>query len=63
MVECSADLFGQVGSYHYVSGVDASSSASLAAYINSLSYALEETPGWFSAKGKSEWKIRSGCFW
>jgi hypothetical protein len=45
-----------------VSGVDASSSASLAAYINSLTYSLEETPGWFSSKGKSEWKIRSGCF-
>jgi len=51
-----------IGSYHYVSGIDASSSASLAAYINSLTYSIEETPGWFSAKGKSEWKIRSGCF-
>ncbi|CAJ0632902.1 16296_t:CDS:10 [Entrophospora sp. SA101] len=30
----------EVGSYHYVSGVDASSSATLAAYLNSLTYAL-----------------------
>nr|CAG8536422.1 10906_t:CDS:10 [Entrophospora candida] len=31
----------EVGSYHYVSGVDASSSATLAAYLNSLTYALK----------------------
>lgn len=30
----------QLGSYHYVSGVDASSSATLAAYLNSLNYSL-----------------------
>jgi hypothetical protein len=60
----------QVGSYHYVTGVDASSSASLAAYLNSLLYTVEETPSWFgwggasgSGKGKGEWKVKSGCYW
>ncbi|PCH44766.1 chaps-domain-containing protein [Wolfiporia cocos MD-104 SS10] len=48
------------GSYHYVSGVDASSSASLAAYINSLTYAIEDDSGWFS-KG-TVWKVRNGCY-
>ncbi|KAF9046014.1 chaps family protein [Hymenopellis radicata] len=48
------------GSYHYVSGVDASSSASLAAYINSLTYAIEDPGTWF-AKG-SAWKVRNGCY-
>ncbi|KAK4048199.1 bud site selection protein [Microbotryomycetes sp. JL201] len=53
----------QVGSYHYVSGVDASSSASLAAYINSLNYSVEETPGWFfSSKPAGTYKIRGGAF-
>lgn len=51
----------QLGSYHYVSGVDASSSASLAAYLNSLTYAIEDQPAWFS-KGPS-WKVRSGSYW
>ncbi|KAG8746045.1 hypothetical protein FRC12_014389 [Ceratobasidium sp. 428] len=50
-----------IGSYHYISGVDASSSASLAAYLNSLTYALESESGWF-AKGTS-WKLRVGSYW
>ncbi|KZS97343.1 chaps-domain-containing protein [Sistotremastrum niveocremeum HHB9708] len=50
----------ELGSYHYVSGVDASSSASLAAYLNSLTYAIEDQPAWFS-KGPS-WKVRSGSY-
>ncbi|KAI0765287.1 chaps-domain-containing protein [Fomes fomentarius] len=49
-----------LGSYHYVSGVDASSSASLAAYINSLTYNIEDESGWFT-KGTS-WKVKSGCY-
>ncbi|KAF5356604.1 hypothetical protein D9758_008287 [Tetrapyrgos nigripes] len=49
-----------VGSYHYISGVDASSSASLAAYINSLTYAIEDNSAWFS-KG-STWKVKNGCY-
>ncbi|KAF8632180.1 hypothetical protein AX17_004920 [Amanita inopinata Kibby_2008] len=49
-----------LGSYHYVSGVDASSSASLAAYINSLTYSIEDNSAWFS-KGPS-WKVRNGCY-
>ncbi|KAH9174822.1 Chs5p-Arf1p-binding proteins-domain-containing protein [Lactarius sanguifluus] len=49
-----------LGSYHYVSGIDTSSSASLAAYINSLTYAIEESQAWF-AKGPT-WKVKNGCF-
>ncbi|KAG8216377.1 Chs5p-Arf1p-binding proteins-domain-containing protein, partial [Butyriboletus roseoflavus] len=49
-----------LGSFHFVSGVDASSSASLAAYINSLTYAIEDNSAWFS-KG-SVWKVRNGCY-
>ena len=41
-------VLAQIGSYHYVSGVDASSSASLAAYLNSLTYAVEDSQAWFS---------------
>ncbi|KAG9005535.1 hypothetical protein FRB94_001462 [Tulasnella sp. JGI-2019a] len=49
-----------IGSYHYVSGVDASSSASLAAYLNSLTYAVEDSNAWFSKS--TVWKVRSGCY-
>lgn len=49
-----------LGSFHYISGVDASSSASLAAYINSLTYSLEDSLAWFS-KGPT-WKVRNGCY-
>ncbi|PWN22373.1 chaps-domain-containing protein [Microstroma glucosiphilum] len=49
-----------IGSYHYVSGVDASSSAALAAYINSLTYELEQNPAWFS--GKTSYKLKSGVY-
>lgn len=48
------------GSFHFVSGVDASSSASLAAYINSLTYSLEDNSAWFS-KGPV-WKVRNGSY-
>jgi hypothetical protein len=51
----------QIGSYHFVSGVDASSSASLAAYINSLTYGVSETSTWF-AKAPT-WKVRNGSYW
>ncbi|KAF8217698.1 chaps-domain-containing protein [Mycena galopus ATCC 62051] len=49
-----------IGSYHFVSGVDASSSASLAAYINSLTYAIEGSNAWFS--NTPVWKVRNGCY-
>ncbi|KIJ63029.1 hypothetical protein HYDPIDRAFT_168637 [Hydnomerulius pinastri MD-312] len=49
-----------LSSYHFVSGVDASSSASLAAYINSLTYSIEDNSAWFS-KGTT-WKVRNGCY-
>ncbi|EEB05892.1 ChAPs family protein [Schizosaccharomyces japonicus yFS275] len=46
----------EIGTYHFVSGVDASSSASLAAYLNTLSYSLEKSQQWF---GKSSgWKVK-----
>ncbi|KAF8804600.1 chaps-domain-containing protein [Phlegmacium glaucopus] len=48
------------GSYHYISGVDASSSASLAAYINSLTYAIEDSSAWFSKT--AQWKLKNGCY-
>ncbi|CAO3701520.1 unnamed protein product [Rhizopus stolonifer] len=46
----------EIGSYHYVSGVDASSSATLAAYLNSLTYSLDDTQSWFSKS--NAWRIR-----
>ncbi|KAI9313962.1 Chs5p-Arf1p-binding proteins-domain-containing protein [Dichotomocladium elegans] len=50
----------EVGSYHYVSGVDASSSATLAAYLNSLTYSMGDTQSWFSKS--NAWRIRSGIY-
>ncbi|OMJ18883.1 hypothetical protein AYI69_g6842 [Smittium culicis] len=47
-------------SVHHILGVDSSSSASLAAYINSLTYSIEEVSGWFG-KGSS-WKIQNGTY-
>jgi len=53
-----------IGSYHFVLGTDTSSSATIAAYLNSLSYSLtEEQSGWFSNnKNQPSWKIRSGTY-
>ncbi|BFZ53797.1 bud site selection protein [Savitreella phatthalungensis] len=50
------------GSYHFVTGVDASSSASLAAYLNTLTYALGE--GKYSGKstGTAGWRISTGVY-
>nr|ODN91687.1 ChAPs family protein [Cryptococcus depauperatus CBS 7855]ODN91892.1 ChAPs family protein [Cryptococcus depauperatus CBS 7841] len=50
----------EIGSYHYCSGVEASSSASLAAYLNSLQFSVEDSQAWFG-KG-SAWKVRSGTY-
>ena len=55
-----AQTGGQLGSFHFVSEVDASSSASLAAYINSPRYAIEDMGAWFS-KGPV-WKVCNGCY-
>ncbi|WWC71485.1 uncharacterized protein I206_105443 [Kwoniella pini CBS 10737] len=49
-----------LGSYHYCSGVEASSSASLAAYLNSLQFSVEEDTAWFG-KGNG-WRVRSGTY-
>ena len=57
-----AELKRQLGSYHYVSGVDASSSATLAAYLHSLTNNIESSSTWLGGKTKSEWKITKGCF-
>ncbi|EJT49502.1 bud site selection-related protein [Trichosporon asahii var. asahii CBS 2479] len=43
------------------SGVEASSSASLAAYLNSLQFHIEESPAWFG-KGNG-WRVRTGTYW
>ncbi|KAK0493609.1 Chs5p-Arf1p-binding proteins-domain-containing protein [Armillaria luteobubalina] len=50
----------QLGSYHYIPGVDASSSASLAAYINSLTYAIENSSAWFTKT--AAWKAGNRCY-
>ena len=44
----------QIGVYHHVTGVDASSSASLAAYINTLTY---------KENHQSTSKIVQGVYW
>ncbi|WBW72723.1 exomer complex ChAPs family (Chs5p-Arf1p-binding) protein Bch1 [Schizosaccharomyces osmophilus] len=50
----------EVGTYHFVSGIDASSSASLAAYLNTLSYSLDKSQQWFS---KSQtWSINHSVY-
>ncbi|KAK0549843.1 bud site selection protein [Tilletia horrida] len=59
-VSTSKSSAREIGSYHYVSGVDASSSAALAAYINSLTYELDQNPGFFS--NKSQYKLKSGAY-
>lgn len=46
-------LHSQTGVYHHVTGVDASSSASLAAYVNTLT---------FSPLDKTN-KVISGIYW
>ena len=45
---------------HLSSGVEASSSASLAAYVNSLQFSVEDSSAWFG-KGNG-WKVRSGTY-
>ncbi|KAI9599571.1 Chs5p-Arf1p-binding proteins-domain-containing protein [Syncephalis fuscata] len=50
-----------LGSYHHVSGVDASTMASLAAYINTLTYSQNEQQGWFG-KSNSQWRITSAVY-
>jgi hypothetical protein len=55
------DTDRQLGSYHYLSGIEASSSASLAAYINSLQFHIEEPQAWFATKG-SLWHVGGGTY-
>lgn len=49
----------KTGSYHFVTGVDASSSASLAAYLNTLTYAIGEGK---SGPKSTGWKIVTGVY-
>ncbi|TIB17325.1 hypothetical protein E3P89_00064 [Wallemia ichthyophaga] len=49
------------GSYHYVSGIDASSSASIAIYLNDLLRSLDISQGWFAPN--AGWKVKSGTYW
>jgi len=51
----------QIGTYHHVTGVDASSSASLAAYINTLTYSIGENQLWFGRP--QTWRITTGIYW
>jgi hypothetical protein len=58
------NIFFQVSSYHFVNGVDTSSSASIAAYINSLTYSLESQQKWFqpTATVGNSWNISKCTF-
>jgi len=50
----------EVTSYHYVSGVDASSAGALAAYVRDISGGVEEpSKGWFS---NSQCKVKSAVY-
>ncbi|OLL26435.1 hypothetical protein NEOLI_001270 [Neolecta irregularis DAH-3] len=50
----------EVGSYHFVSGIDSSSSATIAAYINSLQYAFAQNQSFF---GKNQTlKLTKGVY-
>ncbi len=52
-----------MSSYHFVCGVDTSSSASIAAYINSLTYSLESQQKWFkSPSAGNSWNISKCTF-
>ncbi|KAA8892744.1 Chs5p-Arf1p-binding proteins-domain-containing protein [Sphaerosporella brunnea] len=50
----------EIGTYHHVIGVDASSSASLAAYINTLTYSIGENQMWFGRP--QAWRITTGIY-
>ncbi|CCJ28504.1 unnamed protein product [Pneumocystis jirovecii] len=49
-----------ISTYHYVLGVDASSSASLAAYLNNLTYSVDKEQAWF--RKNQPWEIHTGLF-
>ena len=57
----------ELGSYHFVVGVDTSSSAAVAAYLNSMLYQMPDSSGWFmnSSKSNTVYKISAGtyCCW
>ncbi|KAJ1677365.1 bud site selection protein, partial [Spiromyces aspiralis] len=51
----------RVGSYHHTLGVDASSSASIAAYITTLQNHMSKTVGFFGGISQ-DWTIQSGIY-
>ncbi|KAI9224722.1 Chs5p-Arf1p-binding proteins-domain-containing protein [Blastocladiella britannica] len=71
LVKTNAKLHKDVTSYHYVTGVDASSPGALAAYINSLNYAMDsanaasKSSSWFggaAASSTNTFRIKSGVY-
>lgn len=48
------------GTYHYVTGVDTSSSSAVAAYLNTLTFSLGEQQIWFGKH--AGWKIHTGIY-
>lgn len=48
------------GTYHYVTGVDTSSSSAVAAYLNTLTFSLGEEQIWFGKQ--AGWKIHTGIY-
>lgn len=48
------------GTYHYVTGVDTSSSSAVAAYFNALTFTLGEGQIWFGKP--ATWKIHTGVY-
>lgn len=48
------------GTYHYVTGVDTSSSSAVAAYFNTLTFSLGEEQIWFGKH--AGWKIHTGIY-
>ncbi|KAI9183369.1 bud site selection protein [Blastocladiella emersonii ATCC 22665] len=66
LVKTNAKLQRDVTSYHYVTGVEASSAGSLAAYINTLNYSMDsqtKSSSWFGSSSSSgTYRIKSGVY-
>ncbi|KAI8867245.1 chaps-domain-containing protein [Ramicandelaber brevisporus] len=52
----------ETGSYHYVLGIDGSSSANFAAYLHTLTYNFDVPVGWFGKTGSPTHQIRTGTY-
>ncbi|RKP12713.1 Chs5p-Arf1p-binding proteins-domain-containing protein, partial [Piptocephalis cylindrospora] len=51
-----------IGSYHHVSGVDASTMANLAVYINSLINSQDVNQRWFGSSSTGPWRVSAGVY-